>query len=497
MAEPVHFPDVPIYQGWSAPVRLESELRDLEVVQGEVPADLNGTLYRCGPDPQYPPMLGDSVFIDGEGLVSMFRFDHGHVDFRTRYVRNERFTLQEEARRSLFGRYRNRYTNDPSVAGKNMGTANTNAIWHGGKLLILKEDSLPWEVDPDTLETIREWDYDGAVKAVSMTAHPKLDLTTGELLSFSYQAKGDATTDVVFYVVDRHGKIAHELWFNAPWAPMVHDFAVTETHVVIPFFPLSTDLDVIKKGGPFYQWHPERETMVAVFPRRGKTEDVRWFRGPATSAGHMLNATMEGAKLHLDLCLYQGNCFPFFPTPDGKETAPVPPLLTRMSFDLAGNSDGYTTKQLSPMPCEMPRTDDRFQGRAYRHGYMMCFGPDRAQGSMIGHLDMQTGKLDLWNPGPGSGTQEPCFAPRRPDADEGDGYLLVLVNRMNEMRSDLAILDARNISAGPVALIKLPTRVRSTFHGMWVPAKALETGQYPVTALFDAQRRAKAAEVHA
>ena len=492
MAEPIRFPDVPVYAGWGAPVRLESELRDLEVVAGRVPEDLNGTLYRCGPDPQYPPMLGDSVFIDGEGIASMFRFDHGHVDFRTRYIRNERFTLQEKARRSLFGRYRNRYTDDDSVKGKNRGTANTNAIWHGGKLLILKEDSLPWEVDPDTLETVREWNYDGAVKAVSLTAHPKLDLATGELLTFSYQAKGDATTDVVFYVIDKHGKVVHEMWFNAPWAPMVHDFAVTETHVVIPFFPFATDLDVIKKGGPFYQWHPDRHTAVAVFPRRGGEHEIRWFRGPPSSAGHMMNAAMEGSKLHLDLCLYQGNCFPFFPTPDGKETAPVPPFLTRMTFDLAGNSDAFALRQLSAMPGEMPRTDDRYQGRPYRNGYLICFGPDRAAGSMVGHIDHVTGQLKLWNPGEASGVQEPCFAPRRPDADEGDGYLLVLVNRLKEMRNDLAILDARRIEAGPVALIRLPTRLRMTFHGMWVPAKALETGIYPVTQMREAAARAGA-----
>jgi len=495
MTEPLRFPDIPLYQGWGAPVRLESELRDLEIVAGKVPEDLNGRLYRCGPDPQYPPMLGDSVFIDGEGMASMFRFDHGHVDFKSRYIRNERYKLQEEARRSLFGRYRNRYTNDASVKGANMGTANTNAIWHGGKLLILKEDSLPWEIDPDTLETKREWNYDGAVKALTMSAHPKLDLLTGELLTFSYQARGDATTDIAFYIIDKDGKVAHECWFNAPWAPMVHDFAVTETHVIIPFFPLITDLDVIKKGGPYYQWHGDKETTVAIIPRYGKAEDIRWFRGPATSAGHMMNAVTEGTKLHLDLCLYQGNCFPFFTTPEGKETAPVPPMLTRMSFDLASNSDGYETRQLSPMPCEMPRTDDRYQGRPYRHGYAMCFGPDRAGGSMVGHIDHQTGKLELWNPGEGSGVQEPCFAPRRPDSAEGDGYLLVLVNRMKEMRSDLAILDARNVAAGPVALIKLPTRIRSTFHGMWVPEGAMATGIYPLTKMHEAEA-ARAGAVH-
>ena len=85
--------------------------------------------------------------------------------------------------------------------------------------------------------------------------------------------------------------------------------------------------------------------------------------------------------------------------------------------------------------------------------------------------------------------QEPCFAPRRPDADEGDGYLLVLVNRLKEMRNDLAVLDARKIEAGPVALIRLPTRVRMTFHGMWVPAKALETGFYPATQMHEAAMR--------
>ncbi len=173
MVEAVRFPDIPLYQGWGAPLRVESDVRDLEVIHGAVPSDLDGTLYRCGPDRQYPPMLGDDIFIDGEGMVHMLRFENGHVDYRSRWVRNERFLLQEKARRSLFGRYRNRYTNDPSVKGKNQGTANTNVIWHGGKLLVLKEDSLPIEIDPDTLETKREWNYDGGVKAVSMTRAPQ------------------------------------------------------------------------------------------------------------------------------------------------------------------------------------------------------------------------------------------------------------------------------------------------------------------------------------
>ena len=197
-------------------------------------------------------MTKDDVFIDGEGMVHRFHFEDGQVDYRSRWVRNERFKLQEPARRSLFGRYRNRYTDDPSVAGKNRGTANTNVVWHGKRLLVLKEDSLPIEVDPVTLETRAEWNCGGKIDAVSLTAHPKLDLHTNELLAFSYQARGDATLDFAFYILDADGKVVHQMWFEMPYPGMVHDFAVTDTHVIVPFFPLITDLPTIKRGGPYY-----------------------------------------------------------------------------------------------------------------------------------------------------------------------------------------------------------------------------------------------------
>lgn len=481
----VKFPDIPLYKGWGEPLRIESDLRDLELIQGKVPEDLNGTLYRCGPDRQYPPMTGEDIFIDGEGMVHMFRFSEGHVDYRSRWVHTERFELQAKARRSLFGRYRNRYTNDASVEGRNQGTGNTNAIWHGEKLLILKEDSLPIALDPDTLKTLGEWNYNGSVKSVSLTAHPKLDLHRNELLTYSYQARGDGTRDAVFFIIDAKGEVDHEMWFEMPYPGMVHDFAVTDTHVIFPFWPLITDMEVVKSGGPYYQWHPDGECHFAVFPRRGATEDIHWFRGPAASAGHMMNAFNEGSELHLDVCLYQGNCFEFFPSYDGSPYVPCPPQLARLSFNLEGDAEGYRTRIIIPSPCEMPRIDERYIGKPYRYGYMLCRPPgDSAAGSVglsaIGCVDHETGALTTWSPGPDSGVQEPIFVPAGKGSAEGEGYLLVLINRMAENRSDLAILDAQKLDQGPIALLKLGIRVRSTFHGMWVPADALKTGVYSV-----------------
>jgi len=303
----VRFPEIPLYQGFGAPVRLEADLRDCEVTYGEVPKDLNGILYRCGPDRQYPPLGGDDIFIDGEGMVVMFRFDHGHVDFKSRYVRTERFRIQQKHRRALFGRYRNRYTRDPIAQSCNPGTANTNVVWHAGKLLALKEDDMPYELNPYTLETIGRHDYNGAIKSVWMSAHPHLDQTTNELLTFAYQAKGDGTTDVAYYVIGPDGKLKHEVWFNAPWAGMVHDFAISDKFVIFPFFPLLTNLDVLKKGGPFYTWHRDLQTVVAVLPRYGTADQVHWFRGDTSFAGHMMNGSSDGSKASLDVCLSRGS----------------------------------------------------------------------------------------------------------------------------------------------------------------------------------------------
>jgi carotenoid cleavage dioxygenase len=101
--------------------------------------------------------------------------------------------------------------------------------------------------------------------------------------------------------------------------------------------------------------------------------------------------------------------------------------------------------------------------------------------SGTGHINVETGAFEVWAPGPGDGVQEAQFVPRTPDSEEGDGWLLVPVSRVSKMRSDLVILDARNVAAGPVATLKLPVRVRATFHGTWVPEQTLRTGRYNYT----------------
>jgi carotenoid cleavage dioxygenase-like enzyme len=112
-------------------------------------------------------------------MISVFRFENGHVDFRAPYVMTDRRKADRAARHGLFGLYRNPYTDGPSVRGINRCANNTTPIFHAGKLFALKEDGPAMELHPETLETIGVWDYQGKLKTRTMTAHPRPDPETG------------------------------------------------------------------------------------------------------------------------------------------------------------------------------------------------------------------------------------------------------------------------------------------------------------------------------
>ena len=479
------FPDLPIYSGFDRPGRIEADVFELEV-EGSLPVDLEGTFYRVAPEPQFPPLLGDDIVINGDGMIGLFRFAGGHVDFRSRYVRTEKFTLERSARRALFGAYRNPYTDDVSVRGLSRGTANTNVMWHGGRLLAFKEDSPPVEVDPTTLATRGTCDFNGALTSRTFTAHPKVDPVTGELIGFGYAAKGETSRDIAFYVIDAHGRVVREEWLEAPYAGEIHDFAVTREHVLIAVLPTTTSLERLKAGGPHWLWDPTRNSKVGIFPRAAGAREIRWFEGPPRWLFHFFNAYTEGTRVIADACVSEAQTFPFmYPDTLGQPFDPskAVPRITRWEFDLAQRGgDTFDERTLWPNYCEFPRIDDRFAMARHRRGFVIAHDPahDFSGGGIFGPafntiacFDFESGRATSFALDSKSTAQEPVFVPRYGGAPEGDGYLLVLVNRFETMLNDLLVFDTRVIASGPIATVKLPLRLRNGEHGNWVPAHVL------------------------
>lgn len=86
----------------------------------------------------------------------------------------------------------------------------------------------------------------------------------------------------------------------------------------------------------------------------------------------------------------------------------------------------------------------------------------------VSRANVKTGKYDLWRAGENIVVQEPVYIPRSATCEEGDGHVIVFLSHFDTMLSSLAILDTECISAGPVARILLPFRLKSGIHGSWV-----------------------------
>ncbi|MGA0805343.1 MAG: carotenoid oxygenase family protein [Pseudohongiellaceae bacterium] len=456
--------------------RAEIDLRDCEV-EGTIPADLNGAFYRVGPDAQYPLAPGNIPF-DGEGHVSMFRIKNGRVDYKTRFVKNQRWEAQDKAGRILFPMYRNPAMDDPSVQGLSRSTANTHIINHRNLLLALKEDSPPCAMDLNTLEMVDPvYTFDGQLNSAAFTAHPKLDSVTGNIVAFGYESTGFGSDDVTAFEITPGGKKVWEARVKVPYVGMLHDFAVTQNYVVLYVIPMVIAHEQMAKGGIHWAWDPAGVTYFGAFRRDGDGSDVRWFEGPHRSATHVMGAWDDKGRIFVDVEMSEGNPFPFMPMLDGSNWNPATgtSYITRLSANMnARRPGGYEIERLAPWTGALPRQDDRYNTMPYRYGFLgtrdiNAADPRQANAGYV-RFDHATSKQDFWNAGPGASLAECCFAPKSADAAEGEGYLMGVVTRQNEGgRGDLVILDAQHLEDGPLAVVKLPVRAVGQIHGWWVP----------------------------
>lgn len=482
----LRFPDDIVFTGYAAPSRIEGDVRDLEV-DGQIPPELNGAFYRNSADPTYPPLLGKDIFLNGDGMVHMVRFENGHADLKTRYVRTRKFELERKARRALFGAYRNSFTDLPEVAGEDNNTANTSVLWHHGKLYALKESGRPYELNPNTLETLGERDFGGKLQK-TFTAHPKLDPETGECFAYAYNAIGQASNDIELYMISPKGEITWQDRFEAPYCSAVHDCLVSRNYFVFVICPLTCDWERVKKGEPYWHWDSRKTTQIAVIPRREGAKGIRWYTCPKVAfQTHTFNAweeqTAAGTTLHLDHFVTESGWLSQFPDINDPNAQEKPPFGERWSFDLDSDSTEFRIRRLINQIGEMPAIDPRYAMKRTRHfwfgtnnpalGPMLPWGPKGPPFTCVGHFDEAANKLNFWYAGPDSAPEEPHFVPRSADAPEGDGWILSMVGRRAENRTDLVILDALHLDRGPVAVVKFPYRVHEGFHGIWVGAQAL------------------------
>ncbi len=473
-------PQEPVYGATYAPLRAEVDVRDCPV-QGRIPEGLSGGFYAVGPDPQYPLAPGNISF-DGEGHVRMFRIKNGRVDYRSRYVRTERYLAQDRARRILMPMYRNPSLDDPSVVGLSRSTANTHVVQHRNILLALKEDSPPASLDLSTLETIDPvFTFDGQLpRDRPFTAHPKVCSMTGNLVAFGYEARGFGSDTIAVFEIDARGHKVWETEVTVPYVSMVHDFAVTERHIAFFLVPLTIDYEQMKRGGIHFSWDGTRKSYLGILRRYGDGTDLKWIEAPTCGGSHTLGAFEDGEKLYFDREITAANPYSVIPNKDGSpyDAARGTSFIHRLTVKLDGGSSGLEIERMYPLIAPLPRQDDRYNTMPYRYGFMGCpdpADPVRWKAACYARVDHRTRTYELWKAPPNVSLGEPVFAPRSAGAREGEGFLLGVAWHLDQhLRADLLILDAEHLAEGPVATVELPVQASPQIHGWWV-----REDQYP------------------
>ncbi len=467
----------PYLLGPYAPVDEEIVAEDLEVV-GEIPSDLEGLYVRNGPNPRFPAG-GRYHWFDGDGMLHGLHLADGKATYRNKWVRTDGFAAEAADGRALWeGVAEPRGGNpDDGTRLRLKDTSNTDVVFHNGSLVTLWYlAGQPYKVDPFTLDTIGSDDWKGA-RDCMVSAHAKVDPRTKEFLFFDY---GPTPPFMSYGVVSADGSLTHHTEISIPGARMPHDMAITENHSILMDLPLVVDPDSAARGRHRLEFLGETPARFGVIPRFGTDANVQWFEAEPCYIYHTINAWEEGDEIVMDVCRFRP---PSSSSMDFR--GPLAHILNYLRLDAYVHRyrfnlvTGRTTEgPIDDRNTEFPMINHRNLGQKNRYAYNVSISSDTVMYfDGLVKYDLEQGTDERYGFGAGRYGSEAPFAPRTGATAEDDGYLLSFVYDATTERSELLILDAQDLPAGPIGRVMIPRRIPNGFHACWVTADELETAR--------------------
>lgn len=494
--QPLHY-----LSGNFAPVLEETPpCKDLPV-KGHLPACLDGEFVRVGPNAKFEPVAGYHWF-DGDGMVHGIRIKDGKATYVSHYVRTSKLRQEEYFggakfmkvgdMKGFFGLvtvYLQILRAKLKVLDMSYGngTANTALVYHHGKLLALQEADKPYVLkvlEDGDLQTLGMLDYDKRLKH-SFTAHPKVDPFTGEMFTFGYSHEPPYIT---YRVISKEGEMQDPVPITIPDPIMMHDFAITENYAVFMDLPLYfKPKEMVKNNQLIFTFDGTKNARFGVLPRYDKNESaIKWFELPNCFIFHNANAWEEGDEIVLITCRLQ---HPDLDMVSGAVKGKLENFtneLYEMRFNMKNGQ--ASQKQLSVSAVDFPRVNESYMGRKQRYVYGTILDSIAKVTGIIKfdlHAEPEDGKTKLevggniqglFDLGPGRFGSEAVFVPREPGitAEEDDGYLIFFVHDESTGKSAVNVIDAKTMSADPVAVVELPKRVPYGFHAFFVTEEQLK-----------------------
>jgi all-trans-8'-apo-beta-carotenal 15,15'-oxygenase len=451
-------------------------------LEGTLPPQLQGTLYRNGPGRFDRAGLRKNHLLDGDGMIQALTIGDGAVRYRNRFVRTRKYVDESAANRYLYDTW-------ASVRPDATGGDPPNIENQAGVTVIKRHDTLYalddgpgiYELDPQSLATRGPASLDlPAGFPNQITAHTQFDAAarTWTLVS----GAGDRQHVVTF---NDQGRCISQLDVPLPRPVWIHDFLMTQTHVVFVCHPLHLDpapfLDGAASLWDSFRWQPESGNLIVV-ARRDGSEPAAAYDAPTAFMWHGLNAYNHGQSIVADIVGYDTPDHAFGPDPQlraimsgGVGEGSCPGTVRRLVLD--PNSTTATEEIVAESGHEFPYVHPERRNHRHRFGYFATTRPDEGiLPSGVARIDMATGDRTAFQFGPSEFCIEPVFAPDpstnvATGIEDEPGWLLTIVNDGIGGRASLVVFDAQHVDDGPICSAHLDHTTPFSFHGTWSPQR--------------------------
>ncbi len=473
---PAHDPH-PYRTGAWSPNNVELDAYDLDVVEGAIPKDFSGVYLRNTENPLFDAITGRYHPFDGDGMIHAIRFEDGKASYRNRFVQTTGLREELAAGEALWAGI----IEAPALSKRDgwgartrmKDASSTDIIVHNGAALTtFYQCGDGYLLDPVTLAPrgIAPLHHPSFAKGATISAHPKVDEATGELLFFNYSTEAPYCH---VGIADPKGVLTRTIPVPLPGPRLPHDMAFTARFAIIGDFPLFWDPERMAKGSYRAHYRPELGSRFGLVPRDGQGE-IRWFTASPTYVLHFSNAYEEGNEVVLE-GYHQGAPMQER-TPDDTPISMFMKSLDmhamktrrhRWRFDL---TTGATREEVLDDECsEFPTINAGYAGRKHRYVYAAIGEPGLFLFSGLVRTDVETGAKCTYRFPQGVFASEAPFCPRTNATSEDDGYLVTFTIDVAGDCSECQIFDARSIDKGPVAKVRLPMRISSGTHATWMP----------------------------
>lgn len=467
------------YQSWVRGLRPVLEECDYSVVAPDLPDDLSGTLYRCGPSQRILPTTGFAGLhlFDGDGLVHRFELGDKRVRCKSQFVRSASFLSEQRAgsfNQHALGSRCERPTRDVRLRQQH----NTNVVIHAGRLLALVENAPPVEIADYERGVAHEQRFGIRLGARPLSAHPKIVADTGEMFIHSCFPREPYLT---LYCVDQRGQKRWQTALPLAQAAWVHDIGVTPNFLLIPVSPVAIDM-AFEDGLPVltspFKTIPDQPLRWLICSRADGSLLHSIDGGSTDLVVHVGRAAEEAGRLLVEGVGYAHAGAYLRWLREARAGGVVPHCLGRyVRYTLDLQAGRYHAHTLVERAVEFPRLNDAALGSATPRYSYLAVGPHPAHSpnalpwNGIAKLDSASDRIEeyVWR---GRWIGEPVFAPRPGGGEEDEGYVMTVAYDPSSDGSSLEILDARALASGPCTSVPLPKRVPFGFHGSYVAGAA-------------------------